>query len=243
MNGVYGQFGQKGRLDAPARPGREFSVRLISLDVLRGWAVFGMILVNSAAGMKWGAQAAVFPLLLHVPWSGLTFADLVFPAFLMMVGVAIPFSLRGASSDARGRAIVWRTARLVLAGFLLSNLYWFQDFASGEWRLFGVLQRIGIVYGLCAILFLATGARTRLVIVGAVLILYWPLVLLPAGDGLVTDIHLRGHNFAAYVDRLLLGPHLYVQGAEGYDPEGILGTLPAVAHGLIGVAIGELLAR
>jgi predicted acyltransferase len=217
-------------------------MRLISLDVLRGMAVFGMILVNSAAAMKWGAQAAVFPLLLHVPWAGLTLADLVFPAFLMMVGVAIPFSLRSDSSTPQGRPILWRTVRLVLAGILLSNLYWFQDFASGDWRLFGVLQRIGIVYGLCAFLFLAASPRARLAIVASILILYWPLVLLPAADGLATDIHVRGHNFAAYVDRLLLGPHLYVQGPEGYDPEGILGTLPAVAHGLIGVAIGELLA-
>ena len=86
-------------------------MRLISLDVLRGCAVFGMILVNSAAAMKWGAEAAVHPLLLHVPWSGLTLADLVFPAFLMMVGVAIPFSLRGTPTLAeQGRPILWRTA-------------------------------------------------------------------------------------------------------------------------------------
>jgi predicted acyltransferase len=34
-----------------------------------------------------------------------------------------------------------------------------------------------------------------------------------------------------------------VQGPEGYDPEGLLGTLPAIAHGLIGVAVGEYLLR
>ena len=219
-------------------------MRLISLDVLRGCAVFGMILVNSAAAMKWGAEAAVHPILLHVPWSGLTLADLVFPAFLMMVGVAIPFSLRSPQGiGEQGRPILWRTVRLVLLGFLLSNLYWFQDFSSGEWRLFGVLQRIGLVYGLCALLFLLASPRARLVMIVAILTLYWPLVLLPAGDGLATDIGVRGHNFAAYLDRLMLGPHLYVQGREGYDPEGILGTLPALAHGLIGVAIGELLMR
>ena len=60
---------------------------------------------------------------------------------------------------------------------------------------------------------------------------------------MATDIWVRGHNFIASVDRLLLGNHLYVKGPEGYDPEGILGTLPAIAQGLIGVAIGELLIR
>jgi predicted acyltransferase len=42
---------------------------------------------------------------------------------------------------------------------------------------------------------------------------------------------------------MLLGAHNYVKGPEGYDPEGLLGTLPAIAHGLIGVAVGEYLLR
>ena len=219
-------------------------MRLIALDVLRGLTVFGMILVNSAAAMHYSADAQVFPFLLHARWHGLTLADLVFPGFLMMVGVAIPFALRDRAASAdRVRRILARTARLVLLGFVLSNLYWFQDFASGEWRLWGVLQRIGLVYGACALLFLTTGPRVRTAAVVVVLLLYWPLVLTAVPDGLPTDILLRGHNFAAYVDRLLSAPHIYVKGPEGYDPEGWLGTLPAIAHGLIGVAVGERLAR
>ena len=219
-------------------------MRLISLDVLRGATVAGMILVNSAAAMKWGAHAEVAPILLHKSWEGLTLADLVFPGFLTMVGIAIPFSLRDREEGApqQGR-ILARTARLVLLGLILSNLYWFADFAARDWRPFGVLQRIGLVYGACALLFLAAGPRTRLVIAAILLIGYWPLTLLPALDGLPTAIWQRGHNFVASVDRTLLGVHRYVKGPEGYDPEGILGTLPAIAQGLIGVAIGELLLR
>lgn len=216
-------------------------MRLISLDVLRGLTVAGMILVNSAAVIKYGAGANVAPILLHAHWEGLTLADLVFPAFLTMVGIAIPFSLRQRGSGTHAPQILARTARLVLLGFVLSNLYWFASFASGEWRLFGVLQRIGLVYGACALLFLSTGPRLRLAIIAILLIGYWPLTLLPALDGLPTDIWQRGHNFVASVDRVLLGEHLYVKGPEGYDPEGILGTLPAIAQGLIGVAVGELL--
>src|SRR3546814_225916 len=216
----------------------------ISIDVLRGLTVAGMILVNSAAAMKYGAEADVAPILLHVSWDGLTLADLVFPGFLPMVGIAIPFSMRDASFDSAQRSHIFgRTGRLLLLGFILSNLYWFTSFASGDWRLFGVLQRIGLVYCACAILFLLAGPRARLIIAAAILALYWPLALLPSLDGLATDIWVRGHNFIASVDRLLLGNHLYVKGPEGYDPEGILGTLPAIAQGLIGVAIGELLIR
>lgn len=219
-------------------------MRLISLDVLRGLTVAGMILVNSAAAMKYGAEANVAPMLLHVSWEGLTLADLVFPSFLVMVGLAIPFSMRGRSEDSVAyRPIFNRSARLVLLGFLLSNLYWFTDFASGDWRLFGVLQRIGLVYGACTLLFRLASSRTRLILIAALLAAYWPIALLPSLDGLSTDIWMRGHNFIASVDRILLGDHLYVKGPEGYDPEGILGTLPAIAQGLIGVAIGEMLIR
>lgn len=224
--------------------------RLLSLDVLRGVAVMGMILVNSAAGMFYDARATVYVPLLHAHWNGLMFADLVFPAFLMMMGVSIPMALAKARAvDPPGggveRRILARTARLVLIGFLLSNIYWFARFDSGHWRLWGVLQRIGLVYGACALLFLHCGPKARIWIIVLILILYWPLVLAPALDGLPTDIMARGHNFIASVDRALLGAggHNYVQGAEGYDPEGLLGTLPAIAHGLVGVWAGELLIR
>ena len=221
--------------------------RLLSLDVLRGLTVLGMIVVNSAAGMKYGAEAEVFAPLLHAHWDGLMLADLVFPAFLMMVGVSIPLSMRRAQETPRAvqlRRIFGRTVRLLVLGFILSNLWWMSDFEATDWRLFGVLQRTGLAYGACALLFLYLGPRSRAGIAAAILLLYWPLTLLPALDGLATDIWVRGHTFAASVDRLLLGGgHIYVKGPEGYDPEGLLGTLPSIAHGLIGIAVGEFMMR
>jgi predicted acyltransferase len=233
--------------DADTAPVKPFtSDRLVSLDLLRGLTVMGMILVNSMAGMA--GEGAVYPTLLHAQWDGLTLADLVFPAFLFMVGVSIPLSLRekpGApiSPGEQHSRIIWRSIRLVLLGFILSNLWWFSDFEATTWRGFGVLQRIGLAYCACALLFLWGSSRTRMIIAGAILILYWPINLIPALDGLPNDLWQRGHNFVASVDRVLLGDHNYVKGAAGYDPEGLLGTLPAIAQGLIGVAIGEYMLR
>jgi predicted acyltransferase len=226
---------------APVETSKE---RLLSLDVLRGLTVAGMILVNSAAGINGRAQ--VFPTLLHSHWAGLTLADVVFPAFLMMVGVSIPAALGRARDEcgfdaAQRRKILWRTVRLFLLGLVLSNLWWMADFKAIDWRLFGVLQRIGLAYGAAAALFFLCGPKVRLAILAAILLLYWPLTLIPFPDGLPTDLWIRGHNFVGAVDRMLLGNHLYVKGPEGYDPEGLLGTLPAIAHCLIGVAIGEYL--
>src|SRR3954454_23883486 len=89
--------------------------RLVSLDLLRGLAVMGMILVNEMAGMT----PPVYPLLLHSHWDGLTIADVVFPGFLFMVGVSIPLSFRS-KQEADYSAIFWRVFRLLLLGFVLS---------------------------------------------------------------------------------------------------------------------------
>ncbi|WP_109806205.1 acyltransferase family protein [Sphingosinithalassobacter portus] len=226
------------------------SRRLESLDVLRGLTIIGMVIANASAGLYYDQQIQVFPLVLHSHWDGLTFADIVFPGFLTMMGISIPLAL-GIDRSGRGMApgdlgkIGGRVARLLLLGFILSNIYWFADFSSGSWRLFGVLQRIGLCYGAAAILFLQCSPRTRLILAAALLVLYWPVTMIPTLDGIPTNLWLRGENFVGSVDRLLLGAgnHIYVPGPEGYDPEGLLGTLPAIAQALIGVAIGEYLAR
>lgn len=221
--------------------------RLTSLDVLRGLTVIGMILVNASAGLHYGDGFEVYPLLLHARWDGLTLADLVFPAFLMIVGTSIPMARGDMESRGRTRSpfpsIAWRTMRLFLLGLFLSNLYWLQNPDEGSWRLWGVLQRIGIVYGVCAVLYLTVGPRVRIGIAIAILALYGPLSLLPSLDGGATDLWRAGANFVASVDRVTLGDHAYVKGPLGYDPEGLLGTLPAIAHGLIGVWVGERMVR
>src|SRR5262245_14500456 len=62
--------------------------RIESLDVLRGLAVAGMIVVNNP-----GDWTAVYPQLQHAYWTGLTLADLVFPAFIFTMGAALPFAV------------------------------------------------------------------------------------------------------------------------------------------------------
>ncbi len=225
------------------------SNRLISLDVLRGLAVMGMCLANATDGVEGGLHASVFPTLLHERWQGLHFADTVFPAFLMMMGVSVAIAFGKAKETgvqaADYRKVLWRAFRLVLLGFILVNVDWFADFASTTSRYFGVLQRTGLVYGACGLIYLTCGPRVRLGIIAALLLLYWPLALLPQLDAGATDIWTRGHNFIGSFDRVMFGAghHNYVDGPDGYDPEGLLGTIPAIAHGLIGVAVGEFLAK
>ncbi|MEV5034429.1 DUF1624 domain-containing protein [Sphingobium sp. LMC3-1-1.1] len=221
--------------------------RMISLDMLRGLTVGGMILVNTAGGVALGLGAPPIAILEHSPWAGLTFADVVFPSFLMIMGVSTVFSLsrqrQAGLTMSAARQIAERSLRLFVLGFALTNLVWLADFTAAPWRLFGVLQRIALVYGICSALYLAVPQRGRLVLTVAILLLYWPLCLQPSLNHVPTDIWQRGMNFVSSTDRWMLGAagHNYVKGPYGYDPEGLLSTLPCIAHGLIGIAVGEYL--
>jgi predicted acyltransferase len=107
-------------------------------------------------------------------------------------------------------------------------------------RPMGVLQRLALCFLVAAVLYKTLGPRARLVVAAAILLLYWPLTLLPFPDG-ATDLLKPGANFVGWFDRLVLGAHTYVHGPLGYDPEGLLSTLPAIAQALLGVAAGEWL--
>jgi len=220
--------------------------RLASLDVLRGLTIVGMILVNSAAYLHYVSGYDVFPVLMHSRWSGFTLADAVFPAFIVMTGVSIPLATpaTGQALDGPGlRRLLVRSARLILLGLLVSNIYGLATPESVAFRPMGVLQRIALAFLAAAVLYRTTGPRVRLALAAGLLLIYWPLCQLPYPGG-VADLATPGSSLVAWLDRAVLGVHAYVKGPAGYDPEGLLGTLPAIAQALIGVAAGEwLMAR
>jgi predicted acyltransferase len=221
------------------------SGRLVSLDVMRGLIVAAMIVVNFSLGEDGFGGFPVYPTLVHAEWIGFTFADFVFPAFIFMVGMSISVTARGnAGLDAASmRRICIRTIRLFILGFFLSNfLYqWIHGWAfDGRFIIMGVLQRIGLCYGTAAILYRTVSLRTLGVVAGALLILYWPLTLIPTPDHLAGDLAVPGLNFVAWVDRTVLGRHLWVAGPSGYDTSGLLSTLPAIAQCLLGLSAGRL---
>src|SRR5579862_5793405 len=216
--------------------------RIVSLDVMRGFVVIGMIVVNTIAfsNVSYGYHPAS-RLLSHSLWAGFTFADFVFPAFIFMAGFSVAVSLQHACFDWQNvRRIGTRTITLFLLGFLLTNITLFS--APDEWRLFGVLQRIGLSYFVTALLFLSCGPRARMIIALSLLALYWPLTLVPVPHQ-VTNLLIPGANFVSWADRVVLGSHVLVTGAHGYDPEGLLSTLPTIAQCLLGALFGEWFLR
>jgi predicted acyltransferase len=215
-------------------------IRLSSLDVFRGIAITGMLLVNQAS-----LADRVYPPLLHAEWNGFTPADLVFPAFLFIVGVAMAFSLAKYTTQSKSRNVYWRIGqRFGLLFFLGMLLNGFPFYDLQTIRIMGVLQRIAIAYLFAAIAVLNLPRKGQWILTVLLLIGYWiALSFIPVPGYGAGNLSPTG-NFSAYIDRLIIGTqHLYR--ADNYnslgDPESLFGTLPAIVNVLAGYFTGDWL--
>ncbi len=202
------------------------------LDVFRGLTMAGMVLVNNP-----GTWDAVYAPLRHAPWHGLTPTDVVFPFFLFIVGVAIAPSLDGRPPAFALLRVLRRAVVIFAVGVLLNG---FPAFDWSTIRIPGVLQRIAVCYLVAAVLYLAASWRGHAVVAALLLLGYWAALTLVSVPGYgAGDLGPEG-NLAAWVDRAVLGPHIW-RVSRVYDPEGILSTVPAVATVLFGVLAGQWL--
>ena len=232
--------------------------RLMSLDVLRGFAVAGMILVTDP-----GTYSAVYWPFLHAEWNGATPTDMIFPAFLFAVGLAIPLAFasrveRGQSRGLLAGHVLIRSGIIFFIGLTING---FPDYDLHTVRIPGVLQRIALCYLCGSLTYLGisrkeeveseSGKSQRILslagIAAFLLAAYWALLkLVPVpgfGPGRLESLG----NLGAYMDRAIFGiRHLWTWGlTPGYgvtfDPEGLLSTIPAIANLMIGMIAGEWL--
>ncbi len=216
--------------------------RFLALDVLRGMTVCFMIIVNTP-----GSGAEPFSPLLHANWHGFTPTDLVFPSFLFAVGNAMAFAMgkfETMPTSAVVTKILKRTAIIFLLGFLM---YWFpfvQHTANGwelspfsHTRVFGVLQRIGLCYGIASLMIYFLPKRTVWIISIFLLLGYW-LVMYVGGDYSMLG------NIGQKIDLWLVGEnHLYHGEGVAFDPEGFLSTFPAIVNVVIGYYAGSFVRK
>lgn len=219
------------------------NTRFLSLDVFRGLTICFMIVVNTP-----GSGATPFAPLLHAHWHGFTPTDLVFPSFLFAVGNAMSFAMKKHSSVGTSAVLTKigkRTALIFLLGYLM---YWFPffrlsesgtitSFPISETRIWGVLQRIALCYGMASLLVYFLSFRTVILVSLAFLVGYW-LILLGWGDP--ADPYSLAGNAGTQLDRFLFGnAHLYHGEGVAFDPEGLLSTLPAIVNVVIGYYAGQ----
>jgi predicted acyltransferase len=206
--------------------------------VFRGLTVVGMVFVNNPG--DWGHLYWPFD---HAEWHGWTPTDLVFPWFLFIVGVAGVFSLEkrmaaGADRFDLARHAFRRGMTIVLVGWLMV-LYPFVPFLErlGRLRIPGVLPRIGVTFVLGTWIVLAVWRRrvAGVALAAVLLLLVHTAILLGTGFDLTP-----AGNVQRAVDLALLKGHLW-KNAQGWDPEGIVSTLTAVATMLTGTLTGFFL--
>ena len=238
--------------------------RLLALDALRGITITAMILVNNP-----GSWSHVYGPLRHAEWHGWTVTDLIFPFFIVIVGMSLQLSLQRQSSQGQHsqgqqsqanwqliRHAAVRSLKLFGLGLFLALFYY--NFANPAYsyleqklltlRWLGVLQRIGLVYFATVLIVLYCGTRGRIGWLVGLCVLYllcmWYLPYQDSYGNTFSGLLLFGNSFAAWLDHTLLGVnHVYYRAATPFtfDPEGIWSTLPAIASCLTGVLLAQWL--
>lgn len=219
------------------------SKRLLSLDVMRGMTIVLMIVVNNQVG-----SGRMFTFLNHVLWNGLSFADIVFPSFMFVMGVSAAMSFNKFPPGKSAKKCIVRGIKIIFVGILLT---WVARGFQGLEKLLefetlrytGVLVRLGICYIFASLIYIAFGPGKRLAscIIG-ILIIY--AIILFAFNG----FELSESNIISIIDRSVIGPdHMYHKKVGDvricFDPEGLLSNLPCIAHLMIGMLCGNLIIK
>ncbi len=201
--------------------------RLASLDAFRGLTILGMLLVNNIA-----LDTATPAQFMHAEWGqGVRFADLVFPWFLFIVGVAIPFSAAGhRAKGLPARRYLWkavaRTISLLALGCLVDSALARQPVLG-----LGVLQLIGLAYLVGAVLY-ATPWWVRALVAGTLLVGHWGVLRFAPVAGLGTGSFSEHANGVQHLNDVYLAPlHL----------KGLISLAPTAALVLVGTTVGDLI--
>ena len=220
--------------------------RLLSLDALRGfdmlWIAGGeYIIVSLAALTGWPFLQWAASQMQHVEWQGFHFYDMIFPLFLFIAGVSMPFSIvkrkkRGESMQKIYLHLLRRLFILILLGLIYNGLLRF-DFEKQRYA--SVLARIGLAWFFAAVIVLNTSIRGQIIWFAGILLAYWAMMKLIPVPGFGPGILTPEGNLAAFVDQKLLPGRFccYIYG----DNEGLLSTFPAISTALMGAITGYFL--
>ncbi|RYG39828.1 MAG: DUF5009 domain-containing protein [Chitinophagaceae bacterium] len=213
--------------------------RLLSLDFFRGVTVIAMIMVNNP-----GNGDHVYSILEHSLWNGCTPADLIFPFFLFIMGVCIPYAIgRKKETVSQGKLMLQTTRRSLILFSLGIFLSLFPAFDLSTVRIPGILSKIGVVYFFCVWIYLRNTPGWQLWIFNFLLLIYYFLMILVPVPGVGYPNTNPGTNLATWIDRLVItDAHLY-KPYSPYNPAELLTTLTAIATGISGMITGSWLMR
>ncbi|MDP4226561.1 MAG: heparan-alpha-glucosaminide N-acetyltransferase domain-containing protein, partial [Bacteroidota bacterium] len=221
------------------------SGRLLSLDALRGfdmmWIISGEIIVHALAK----ATHAPFCIwmsnqLHHTVWNGFTFYDMIFPLFILIAGISMPFSYGKKLKDKTGedykvakrnlyKSLIKRTLILILCGMVVNGALQLKGYQ--DTRFASVLGRIAISCFFAALIFLNCKLRNQIIWFSGLLLGYWAIMMLIPVPGYGAGVLTPEGNLASYLDRMFLPGKLH---RVVYDPEGLLSNIPAIGTAMLG---------
>lgn len=220
--------------------------RLESLDAFRGFDMMfivglSSIIVAICNLFPGGADCAIVRQMDHALWDGLTFMDTVFPTFLFISGISFPFSYAKSKSLGLNKKLIYlknlkRALLLFIFGLLYNGLL--NHFDLSTMRFYSVLGRIGFAWFFASILYMNCSRKAREIICGIILIAYFCLlkfIVAPDAPAGADTLSLEG-NIAGWIDRKINIGSMYL---GIFDPEGLLGLLPATVTAMLGMLTGE----
>jgi predicted acyltransferase len=207
-------------------------VRLASLDAFRGFTMFwlmgGKATVLALSALVGGQVSGWMTYQLnHSDWVGLRYYDVIWPSFMLMVGMSVPFSL--ARHPGMGR--IWRRAAVL---FLLGSLR--ESISTGTPQvieLSSALQPIAIAYLVAAYLS-RFPVRIQAAAAVAILAVYAVALAFVPAPGIAAGTYQPNHNLVTWLDQELIGRA---------HPEGwgtALSTIPTISTTLLGMLLGHL---
>lgn len=219
--------------------------RLISLDALRGFTMFWIIggeglFISFSRVWPSPFTEALAVNMDHATWEGFHYIDLIFPLFLFLVGVVIPYAIlgrveKGVSHKKLYLHILKRATVLILLGWINYGILHF-DFPNMRWST--VLGRIGICYFLASILVIHTNWRFQLATIIVILLGYWAAARFIPVPGYGAGILTPEGSLMTWLDQKLIPGKL---GLGIYDRQGVMSTFTALATTLLGVLAGHWL--
>lgn len=219
--------------------------RVYSIDALRGFDMFWItgggalaITVSKMSGIGWLETQ-----MHHAQWNGFRFYDLIFPLFMFISGVAIPFAIRSKIEKSIPprrliKKIFIRLITLIFLGILYNGTFK-NGFAEG--RIASVLGQIGIAYFFASLISIYFKSLQSLFIwLISILTAIGIIQLLIPVPGFGAGILTPEGCINGYIDRLLLPGKLY---GKVFDPEGILCSISATGITLMGTIAGTILRK
>ncbi len=230
--------------EVPTTP-KPTTARLVSLDVFRGFIMFWIV---GGSSLVVGLQAlghnrfidTVINQLNHSAWEGLRFYDCIWPSFMLMVGVSIPFSYAKRSLTQTHQQMLLHAIRRFLILFLLGGIR--ESVSLGSPRiveLSSALQPIAVA-SLVAFLLVRKSWKFQAVVGASILFGYLLLLALVPVPGAGMVSYQQGANLVYAVDKALL-PHRTGEAVflEGWGT--ILSTIPTISTTILGLLFGGLL--